>query len=135
MNALSTKSNGIRAAQVILVQSVPPDLLPAETVFIDKGSAWHNPFLAIHKDPEEALNRYAYMLAMMPDVLSDIDQLHGKDLMSYTNDEFSHGQLLIKLAAVHYRDRLAWAEQTKSELAPKYAGPPRLKSTASNLAA
>lgn len=92
---------------------IPKDQLPANTVFIDKGSFWENPFTVVNHENRMAIqNRYALLLAHSPEMLEEIDFLKGKDLASF---DAPHGEILLALAAMTYRQRLEWAEQIKAK--------------------
>lgn len=102
------------AGKLINCQQIPAGKLPANTVFIDKGSPWENPFtIGIHGDREEIVTRYELLLAHTPEKLEELDFLQGKDLTCFCAPLKCHGTILLHLAAMPYRQRLEWAEQVK----------------------
>lgn len=104
------------SAKVLNSQDIANGILPANSVFIDKGSPWENPFsIGIHGDRDEIVDRYEHLLAHSPETLESLDYLKGKDLICYCAPRRCHGDVLIKLAAMNYRERLLWAEKIKAK--------------------
>lgn len=103
--------------RVLNVNDIPKSALPANTIFIDKGSIWANPFV-VGRDGtrEECVRRYNLMLAVSEEILNDIDHLKGKDLVCYCGDQTNlcHGHTLVYLASIPMRARLDWAKQVIS---------------------
>lgn len=109
-------SDSPKIGKIINSADVPVGILPAHAVFIDKGSPWENPFrVGIHGDQHEVIRKYEMALAHSPETLESIDHLKGKDLITYDDRVPSHGHVLLKLAAMPYRERLNWAEEIRHQ--------------------
>ena len=105
MQSLTERGNP--TARVIHSQDVPVNKMPANTFYVDAGSIWANPFVtSVHGTAAECLDKYRTMLAMSPDVLEEIDQLKGMNLLCHNK---AHAEVLLHLAAMNYRQRLDWA--------------------------
>jgi len=105
---------GSNVGRVISSHDVEANLLPANSVFIDHGSAYANPFtLADHGTQDEICDRYELMLAMDQDKLKGLDHLTGKNVITFWADRRNHGETLVELAAMSIDQRLEWAESIK----------------------
>lgn len=112
----------VRTCKVLNSNDIPAGILPADTVFVDKGSTWENPFtVGVHGTRSEVLERYNYMLANSPEALESLDLLHGKDLISHDAPLRGHADTLLYLASINYAARLEWAEDLKALYAPAKA--------------
>ncbi|HQT85715.1 MULTISPECIES: DUF4326 domain-containing protein [Acidiphilium] len=88
--------------------------LPADAVYIGRGSKWGNPFV-IGRDGtrEEVTAKHEYWLSRQNDLLRTIDELKGRDLVCYCSPLACHGQILLKLANASRDDRIAWWKQMR----------------------
>lgn len=109
--------------RVLHSEEIPDHLLPANTVFVGLGSRWANPFSTDRTaTPKQLLTRYELMLAHSEDALSDLDQLHNRDLICFgihDRDQPCYAHLLAELASMSFRERLHWAETIKTKHAPQ----------------
>lgn len=118
MNSLDGRV--MNRGKVLNSADIPNGLLPANTVFIDRGSRYANPFvIGVHGTRDECCDRFDLMLANSPEALEDIEYLKGKDLACYCAPERCHGDTLTLLATMSYSERLSWAEETKAKLTPQ----------------
>ena len=68
-------------------------------VYVGRPSKWGNPF-EIGKDGtrEEVITKYKLWLFENYDLLSDIDELKGKDLSCWCSPKLCHANVLMQLA-------------------------------------
>lgn len=113
---------GTIMGQVLNSSDIPKGILPANTLFVDKGTPYENPFITgVHGTKAENLSRYEVLLASSPETLQSLDHLKGKNLVVHNNDELSHGHVLAYLASVNYRARLEWADNILGDVELKLA--------------
>jgi hypothetical protein len=88
--------------------------LPADAVYIGRGSKWGNPFV-IGRDGnrDQVVAKHEYWLSRQNDLLRQIDELKGRDLVCYCSPLACHGNLLVKLANASRDDRIAWWKQMR----------------------
>jgi hypothetical protein len=106
-----------RLGKVINSRDIPSAVMPANTVFVDRGSPFANPF---KEDPtvstDKACNSYDLMLANSPKTLAKLDVLRGMDLICFDAPNRSHADTLVVLAAMIYDDRLKWADMINARM-------------------
>ncbi len=75
------------------------DDLPPNTVTVMRPSRWGNPF-RIGKDctRDEAVDQFELHLLASPELLADLDELKGKDLVCCCAPKRCHGDVLLKYA-------------------------------------
>jgi hypothetical protein len=68
-------------------------------VYVGRPSKWGNPFV-IGKDGtrEEVVSKYAGWIQTQPELLNQLDQLRGKDLMCWCSPAACHADVLLALA-------------------------------------
>lgn len=101
----------VHVGQVLHPNTIASHVLPANTVFIDQGSRWSNPYRrGIDGTLDDICDRFDFDLAHDITKLQALDELQGMDLLSFTAGQRSHGDTLVKLAAMKLHERYAWAE-------------------------
>jgi len=71
---------------------------PRDVVYIGRPSKWGNPFV-IGKDGDRAsvILKYENYLLNSPELLKQLDELRGKDLVCFCAPNACHGDVLIKI--------------------------------------
>lgn len=103
--------------KVINAYTLSGNALPAHTVFVGHGSRWASPFREGRDGTLEEINaRFNLAIASQEDVLADLDELKGKDLVCYCvqNGKSCYAHTLAYLASIPLRARLDWAAQVKA---------------------
>lgn len=68
-------------------------------VYIGRGSKWGNPFkIGVHGSREEVVGKYRDYLFKCEELLMDIEELRGKNLVCYCSPRLCHGDILAELA-------------------------------------
>lgn len=105
----STTGQAPRTGKVLNSKDIPSSILPANTVYVDQGSVWANPFrVGVNGTAEQCLERYEILLAHTTTILEEIDHLKGMNLLCHNTD---HANVLLMLAGMNYRQRLDWADK------------------------
>ena len=83
--------------------------VPANAVYIGRGSKWGNPF-RIGRDGGRAavVAKHERWLADRHDLLRVLDELRGRDLVCFCAPHACHGDLLLRLANASRDQRIAW---------------------------
>ena len=83
--------------------------VPADAVYIGRGSQWGNPF-RIGRDGDRAavIAKYERWLADQHHLLRSLDELAGRDLVCFCAPRPCHGDLLLRLANTTREARIAW---------------------------
>jgi len=73
--------------------------IPAKAVYIGRGSKWGNPF-KIGEDGTrlEVVVKFMKHLAESQNLLDDLPELEGKDLVCFCSPRLCHGEILMLLA-------------------------------------
>lgn len=79
---------------------------PDKEVFVARPSKWGNPFSHLPgtvarfrvETRQEAIEAYREWIQTRPDLLADLHELTGKDLVCYCSPEPCHGDVLLELA-------------------------------------
>ncbi|OAH45442.1 hypothetical protein AX777_17705 [Sphingobium yanoikuyae] len=83
--------------------------VPAGAIYIGRGSKWGNPFVIGHDgDRATVIAKYERYLRQRPDLLRDLDELRGRDLVCFCAPLACHGDLLRRLANASRAERIAW---------------------------
>ena len=70
----------------------------SDVVYIGRGSKWGNPFrIGPDGNRDEVIAKYKEWILMNTDLLSDLPELKGKDLMCFCAPKACHGDVLIEL--------------------------------------
>jgi hypothetical protein len=86
--------------------------VPAEAVYIGRGSKWGNPFrIGVDGERETVIARYAAWLRDQHTLLQALDELRGKDLVCYCAPLPCHGDLLLRLANASHQERETWRQK------------------------
>lgn len=126
-NTGSTKIMG----KVINSRDIPTAFLPADTIFVDKGSPYANPFvIGVHGERDEVCDRYDLMIANETDFLKDMEYLRGKNLVTFHAPHRCHAHTLVKLAAMDLDQRMEWADNVNAHFIDKTWVPARLMALA-----
>ena len=68
-------------------------------VYIGRPSKWGNPFkIGIHGTREEVVHLFEEWLLMESDIIEDIEELKGKNLVCFCAPKLCHGDILLKYA-------------------------------------
>ncbi|MGC9271621.1 DUF4326 domain-containing protein, partial [Acidiphilium sp.] len=88
--------------------------LPADAVYIGRGSKWGNPFV-VGRDGsrEDVIAKHEHWLSRQNDLLRQIDELKSRDLICHCSPLPCHGLILLKLANASRDDRIAWWKQMR----------------------
>jgi hypothetical protein len=72
---------------------------PADAIYIGRPSKWGNPFV-IGKDGtrQEVVQKYKDYILTNQSLLSQIQELRGKDVVCFCAPQQCHGDILIELA-------------------------------------
>ncbi|MDD2878367.1 MAG: DUF4326 domain-containing protein [Acidiphilium sp.] len=88
--------------------------LPADAVYIGRGSKWGNPFILGRNDSrDEIAAKHEHWLSRQNHLLRSIDELKGRDLVCFCAPLTCHGDLLLKLANASRDERIAWWKQMR----------------------
>jgi Domain of unknown function (DUF4326) len=110
-----TNSSNASVGKVLNSQHIPYNILPANSVYVDKGSRWANPFtVGVDGTNHEVCDLYDQKLANDPKLLQSIDVLVGKDLLCGCGYDRCHAHTLTRLATMPLEQRMIWAEQVKN---------------------
>ena len=83
--------------------------IPANAVYIGRGSKWGNPFrIGPDGDRAAVIAKYERWLARQPQLLRALDELRGRDLVCFCAPRPCHGDLLLQLANATREARIAW---------------------------
>jgi hypothetical protein len=83
--------------------------IPANAVYIGRGSKWGNPFrIGLDGDRAAVIAKYERWLAQQPHLLRSLDELRGRDLVCFCAPCACHGDLLLRLANATREARIAW---------------------------
>ncbi len=76
--------------------------IPRDAVYIGRGSKWGNPFV-IGRDGnrEEVIEKYRNRL-MFDDMVLEVKELIGKDLVCYCAPQACHGDVLMEFIEILY---------------------------------
>lgn len=96
-------------SKIVNLSTLELNKLPANSIYVEVGSKWANPFVP-GKDgtEEECLDLYKIRIATDLDLLEAIDELKDKDLLCY---RAPHAELLLELAGMNQGEREHWADQ------------------------
>lgn len=73
--------------------------VPADAVYIGRGSKWGNPFrIGPNGDRAAVIAKYERWLADQHHLLGALDELRGRDLVCFCAPRPCHGDLLLRLA-------------------------------------
>ena len=89
--------------------------VPADAVYIGRGSKWGNPFrIGSDGDRAAVIAKYERWLADQHYLLRAIDELRGRDLVCFRAPRACHGDLLLRLANTTREARIAWWRAVKA---------------------
>lgn len=72
---------------------------PVDAVYVGRPSKWGNPFPATAtRTREQAIAQHKEWLLKQPNLMIQIEELRGKDLVCYCAPLPCHGDLLLELA-------------------------------------
>ena len=73
--------------------------IPEGTVLVARPSKWGNPFvLGRDGTREEVIHKYREYILASPELMSQIHELRGKDLVCYCAPMHCHADILLELA-------------------------------------
>lgn len=89
--------------------------IPADAIYIGRGSKWGNPF-RIGEDGDRAavIAKHERWLADQHQLLRALDQLRGHDLVCFCAPRACHGDLLLRLANATREARIVWWRAVKA---------------------
>lgn len=86
--------------------------VPDDAVFIGRPSKWGNPYtLGRDGDRDTVILKYVAYLKTRPDLIADLDELAGCDLVCFCTPLMCHGDVLLALANATPEERLAFLEE------------------------
>lgn len=89
--------------------------VPADAVYIGRGSNWGNPFrIGPDGDRTAVIAKYERWLADQRHLLRSLDELRGCDLVCFCAPRPYHGDLLMRLANAMHEERIAWWRGVKA---------------------
>lgn len=73
--------------------------IPKGAVYIGRPSKWGNPFV-VGKDGtrDEVIEKYINWLSIQNNLLNQVDELTGKDLVCFCSPKACHGDILLEIA-------------------------------------
>jgi len=72
---------------------------PPDAVYIGRPTKWGNPFvIGTHGTREQVVQKYRDYILSNQSLLSQIEELRGKDLICFCAPQQCHGDVLIELA-------------------------------------
>ena len=75
------------------------DKIPEDSVYIGRPSKWGNPYyLKRGRDRDHAVNLYRKWLLTNEELMADLEELRGKDLVCWCAPERCHGDVLLEMA-------------------------------------
>jgi hypothetical protein len=78
------------------------DGVPKEAVYIGRPSKWGNPFaMSEYGSRAAVVEKYRRYLWSNKELLAQLPELYGKDLVCYCAPHACHGDVLLKAAAWH----------------------------------
>lgn len=90
--------------------------IPADAVYIGRGSKWGNPFvLGCDGGRSTVIQKHARWLADQHHLLRALDELKGRDLVCFCAPLPCHGDLLKRLANSERNERVAWWRALKAQ--------------------
>jgi hypothetical protein len=88
--------------------------VPADAVYIGRGSKWGNPFkIGRDGDRVAVIAKYERWLADQHHLLRALDELGGRDLVCFCAPRSCQGDLLLRLANTTREARIAWWRAVK----------------------
>lgn len=80
---------------------------PKSAIYIGRPSMWGNPFpISEHRTREQAIAKYKeYAIARLKREPGWLVRLWGKDLVCYCAPLKCHGDVLLEMAAINYKER------------------------------
>ncbi len=83
--------------------------VPADAVYIGRGSKWGNPFrIGADGDRASVIGKHEAWLKNQHELLRGLDELTGRDLVCFCAPLPCHGDLLLRLGNATREDRIAW---------------------------
>ena len=72
---------------------------PPDAVYIGRGSKWGNPFVIDkHGSRSEVIAKYEEYILGKPELLAQLHELKGKDVVCYCAPQACHGNILVHMA-------------------------------------
>ncbi len=73
--------------------------IPPGAIYVGRGSKWGNPFrIGEAGDRTRVISKYEVWLRQQPDLMAQLDELRGRDLVCFCAPASCHGDLLLRLA-------------------------------------
>jgi hypothetical protein len=89
--------------------------VPADAVYIGRGSKWGNPFwIGSDGDRAAVIAKYERWLADQHQLLRALDELRARDVLCFCAPKPCHGDLLLRLANATRDERIAWWRAVKA---------------------
>lgn len=75
------------------------DGVPSGAVYVGRPTQWGNPFrIGVHGNRAEVIRKYEVYLRSRPDLLAQLTDLRGRDLVCWCAPAPCHADVLLKLA-------------------------------------
>ena len=89
--------------------------VPADAVYIGRGSKWGNPYrIGPDGDRAAVIAKYERWLADQHQLLRALDELRGRDFICFCAPKPCHGGVLLRLANATRDQRIAWWRAVKA---------------------
>lgn len=97
--------------------------IPAGVQYIGRGSIYGNSYvIGQHGDRDMVCDLFDWDLAGDERRLKELDNLVNKDVVCFCSPARCHGDTLVRLAAMSFEQRLAWAAKIRLGPAPVARG-------------
>ena len=94
---LDTTTN--KEAEMPKVHNKYKNTAPPDAVYIGRGSKWGNPFVIDkHGTRSEVIAKYKEYILGKPELLAQLHELKGKDVVCYCAPQACHGDILVHMA-------------------------------------
>lgn len=75
------------------------DRIPDDAVYIGRPSKWGNKFeIGRHGTRDRVIDLYCDWIGQQDDLLADLHELRGRDLVCWCTPKRCHGHILLKMA-------------------------------------
>ncbi len=73
--------------------------IPPGAIYVGRGSKWGNPFrIGVAGDRAKVIAKYEFWLREQPELMAQLSELRGHDLVCFCAPAPCHGDLLLRLA-------------------------------------
>ena len=99
MDSNPIPTNTKKEAEMPKVHNKHKNTAPPDAVYIGRGSKWGNPFVIDkHGSRSEVIAKYEEYILGKPELLAQLHELKGKDVVCYCTPQACHGDILVHMA-------------------------------------